>query len=73
MRKTPAPIIAITLLVVIYFAAYYALVTRSLRDISWWPRPVGKAHYRVGGKAASVAFGPAHYLDRKLRPGYWAP
>jgi|HubBroStandDraft_6_1064221.scaffolds.fasta_scaffold622305_1 hypothetical protein len=29
-------------------------------------------HYRVGGAAAEIAFGPLSWLDRKLRPNYWA-
>jgi hypothetical protein len=29
-------------------------------------------HYRVGGAAAEIAFGPLAWLDRKLRPNFWA-
>jgi len=28
--------------------------------------------YRVGGTAAEIAFRPLSYLDRKIRPHYWA-
>jgi hypothetical protein len=69
MRKSPAPLTAALVIVILagYFGAYYNLVGRR---INFRPR------YRVGESAAkeSVArrfFAPAHYADFMLRPDYW--
>jgi hypothetical protein len=66
----------IILVVVAYFGLYASLLQPDtfvpclLNSHFQWHLRVPR--YRVGGTAAEIAFGPLSWLDRKLRPNYWA-
>jgi len=63
------------LLPLIYVAGYAALlapmvvVHESSGGLAFVERHVG---YRMEGQAVSMMFAPIHWMDRKVRPGYWA-
>lgn len=78
MRHASKILVVVALLVGIlglYAAAYLSLLKEpsdSLYDIElgrdgvvYLPR------YRAGGVVAEVTFGPAHWVDRRVRPEHW--
>jgi hypothetical protein len=74
-RKTAAVLVtwAVLMLLSGYAGAYRSLVDRTLTyhqaricGISY------DATYRVGGSGWTTFFAPAHWLDRHLRPDFWA-
>ena len=67
-------------MVVLAAIAYLGLYALLLRPDTFVPCSLGShfqwhlrvPRYRVGGAAAEIAFEPLAWLDRKLRPNYWA-
>ena len=59
-----ATLVVVAFLTVSYIGAYYALVQRGGSSFGG---PF--VTYRVDG--LRTIFGPAHWLDRKIRPDYW--
>ena len=59
----------------LYSVAYLSLVKEpsdSLLDIELGPNGiVYLPRYRAGGVVAEVTFAPAHWIDRRVRPGHW--
>ena len=72
--KRSVPWVAIVGVLVLYASTYYALVDRSYywytHNASVYRTP--SACYSLGGKTAEVVFQPMWYIDRFLRPEYWA-
>lgn len=60
---SPAIVFALTMLPVLYVAAYLALY--DPQDL-WLPQVNGRTrieHYRYGGRVAELVFAPLEYLD----------
>jgi len=72
--RSAAPIFAAVLLLlpVLYVGSYLAL----LQEIEIWTTPQGyirRPAYRVRGAWIADFYWPSEQIDRKLRPGAWAP
>lgn len=73
----PAIVTILALLLTSYVGCYYAMVEPAYMTLSQMidSRPV--AGYSIGGHSlgstTAFLFGPAHWLDRRIRPGYWQP
>jgi hypothetical protein len=80
--------IAVLMPIVLYLGSYYAMAKREWRvkdpnDGIVWPHLVYRGESStidrlqgIGDASSDVIdafFGPAHDLDRLLRPGYWGP
>ena len=72
-------VVAIVLVVLLpaYMGAYYAMLEGKI--VWYYPNsftPPKEAdvepEYRVKSDRIDAIFQPAHYIDRKLRPSYWA-
>ncbi len=61
------------LVLLAYTISYAALVKRGSPYTSGGSRIHATADYELVGRYAIPAFAPAHFIDRKLRQGYWAP
>lgn len=78
MKRSPAPIIAVLLLLlsVLYVGSYLALVVpggiivRSIQHGQSIEFATGE-HYRWKPSLAKPVFWPLEQLDRRLRPGAW--
>ena len=72
-----ALIVTVMLLLGLYVASYYTLVTPvTYVDESRHGTPFGvhvEPVFPWGGLGLEVAFCPANWLDRRLRPDVWEP
>ena len=74
MSRVRLAVIAIVLALVIYAGSYTALLDPSESPIANISPMTMRRHpaYRAGGDFAEAVFRPAAWVDRQLRPGYWA-
>ena len=63
---------ATMLFVAVYFGCYRALVTPVIYQESPTNREQVAESYRCSTRLCTIIFTPANWLDRVLRPGYWA-
>jgi hypothetical protein len=69
MRRHIPAVWTLLVLLALYAVCYLTLVQRWVS----WSSGRTEACYRLGDPFCQVWLAPAHWLDRWLRPGYWAP
>ena len=75
MSRDRATVATIGLLLLTYLWSYLVLSDPCQCGVSRGGGYTGQMvpNHRVGGEAAERVFRPLEMLDRKARPGFWAP
>jgi hypothetical protein len=72
LRECGYAIVFVLALFLLYGGAYFAMMQRldlGISAIAGQETPM--VEYRCGGEWAETFFGPAHEVDRQLRPDLW--
>jgi hypothetical protein len=72
LRECGYAIVFFIVLLALYGGAYLAMMQRFETGISaMGEEETPFVEYRFGGESSDTFFGPAHELDRQLRPDLW--